>query len=187
MNEQYNIEVGCRIKESRKKKNISMARLGELVGLHESTIQRYEQGKIKALDIEKISDFASALSVSPAYLMGWAREEDVNFSKNLNFLMRRFNETANGLSLKTHINPLRIRELINGYDNPTTKELKVLAQHYKISNTDLLTNTLYLSDISYIESDKFNETMNLMMELNDDGIEKVNEYISDLSDKYRKR
>lgn len=180
-------DIGSKIRKKRIELNLSQQELAEKMGYtSRSTITKIEKGE-NDIPRSKVIEMAKILKTTPAYLMGWTREDDMNFSKNLNFLMRKFNETANGLSLKTHISPSRIRELINGYDDPTTKELKVLAQHYKISNTDLLTNTLYLSDISYIESDKFNETMNLMMELNDDGIEKVNEYISDLSDKYRKR
>ena len=42
-----NIKFGKLIKEKRLKYGWSRKKLGEIVGLHESTIQRYEEGKIK--------------------------------------------------------------------------------------------------------------------------------------------
>lgn len=67
----YNEEVGNRIYDVRTEKNITLKELGDLVGLSESTVQRYEKGKIKNVDIEIVKKFADALKISPAYLMGW--------------------------------------------------------------------------------------------------------------------
>lgn len=71
MKNPYNITVGNRIHDARKNKRMSMKELGAKVGLHESTVSRYEKGDIKALDIEKLKEFANALDVSSAYLTGW--------------------------------------------------------------------------------------------------------------------
>lgn len=70
-NKKFRIEFGKRIRESRKNLNMSMKELGEKVDLDESTIQRYEVGKIKTLDIQKAKEIAKALNISEAYLMGW--------------------------------------------------------------------------------------------------------------------
>ena len=70
MNNDFNIEVGDRIKFARKRKRLSMKELGRKVNLHESSISRYEKGEIMALDIEKLKEFAKALDVPPSYLMG---------------------------------------------------------------------------------------------------------------------
>lgn len=51
-----------------------MKKLGEMVGLHESTISRYEKGEIMSLDIEKMKEFARVLGVNAAWLMGWDDE-----------------------------------------------------------------------------------------------------------------
>lgn len=67
----FNIGVGQRIFSSRKRLKMTRAELGKKVGLHESTVKRYEDGQIKSLDIDKIIEFARALDVSPGYLMGW--------------------------------------------------------------------------------------------------------------------
>jgi len=53
-----------------------MKELGKLVNLHESTIKRYEDGEIKALDIAKIKEFARVLRVSPIFLLGWDETDE---------------------------------------------------------------------------------------------------------------
>ena len=62
--------VGERIKEARKKANLTQAKLSELTGIAAPTIRRYEAGKLnpKLATIDKI---AVALDVSPADLLGW--------------------------------------------------------------------------------------------------------------------
>lgn len=70
-NNEFNKTVGIKIREARKNIGFSMAELGKLVNLHESTVQRYEDGEIKSLDVEKLTEFAKALNISSAYLVGW--------------------------------------------------------------------------------------------------------------------
>jgi len=50
----YNFEVGRRLYNARKRKDLTMKEVAVLVGLHESSIQRYESGNIKNLSIEKL-------------------------------------------------------------------------------------------------------------------------------------
>lgn len=75
MDNKYNIEVGRRLYEARKALRMSRAELGTKVHLHESTVKRYEDGQIKALDIDKLKEFACALDVSPEFLMGWEEQQ----------------------------------------------------------------------------------------------------------------
>ncbi len=67
----FNEEVGRRIKLARNDAQLSLKELGNLVGLSDATVQRYEAGKIKGVDINLLQRIADALHVSPAYLMGW--------------------------------------------------------------------------------------------------------------------
>lgn len=69
-----NKEVGLKIHNARKNKKMTMKTLGKEVGLHESTVSRYEKGDIQSLDIETIKKFANALEVDASYLLGWANE-----------------------------------------------------------------------------------------------------------------
>ena len=71
----FNIDVGQKIFNARKSLNMSRAELGKKVGLHESTVKRYEDGHINSLDIAKLKEFANALNISPAYLLGWEIDE----------------------------------------------------------------------------------------------------------------
>lgn len=66
--------IGKKLREARKRNKISIVQLGEMVGLHHSTISRYEQGKIDRLDIRKLKDFAKILNVEPEWFMGWDSE-----------------------------------------------------------------------------------------------------------------
>ena len=79
----YNIEVGKRLRKARKEKRLSMKLLGNLVGLHESTISRYEKGEINALDIDILKAFAKVLEVSPMYLMGYEDPRPQRIQKSM--------------------------------------------------------------------------------------------------------
>lgn len=70
-----NIEIGKIIYNERKKKDLTMKELGLLIGLSESTAQRYESGKIKNVSIDVLKKFAAALGVEPEYIIGWDKEE----------------------------------------------------------------------------------------------------------------
>ncbi len=74
MNE-FNIEVGARIRKCRLECNLTMKELGEKVNLSEANIQKYEKGKIKSLDANLLLKFADVLGVQPAYLMGWITQK----------------------------------------------------------------------------------------------------------------
>ena len=62
-----------RIRECRKAAGITQAELGNIVGLGDNTIARYELG-IREPTLEVWECLASALHVSPAYLVGWSDE-----------------------------------------------------------------------------------------------------------------
>ena len=71
----FNEEVGRRIKLARNDAQLSLKELGNLVGLSDATVQRYEAGKIKGVDINLLQRIADALHVTTAYLMGWEEPE----------------------------------------------------------------------------------------------------------------
>ena len=48
-----------------------MKELGLLIGLSESTAQRYESGKIKNVSIDVLKKFAAALNIEAECLIGW--------------------------------------------------------------------------------------------------------------------
>lgn len=76
MGSDFNKDVGIKLFNARKNLNMTRAELGKIINLHESTIKRYEDGEIKSLDIEKLKEFAAALNLDPAYLMGWEEKTE---------------------------------------------------------------------------------------------------------------
>ena len=63
--------MGDRIKRLRSENNMTLEELGNKVGVGKSTVRKWENGIIANMRRDKIASLASALGVSPAYLMGW--------------------------------------------------------------------------------------------------------------------
>lgn len=63
-----------RIRECRKALGMSQAELGNAVGLVDNAISNYENN-LREPDLAKWEQLASALYVSPAYLVGWSDEK----------------------------------------------------------------------------------------------------------------
>lgn len=69
-------EVGKRIKSRRKQLGLTQKQLGELVELSEGSVSRYESGSIKDAPTQKLNDFAKALSIEVAWIIGFKPETD---------------------------------------------------------------------------------------------------------------
>lgn len=67
-------EIINRIKDKRIELGYSFQDLANLTGLSKSTLQRYEAGGIKNIPLDKLRVLASALNVTPEWIMGWAEE-----------------------------------------------------------------------------------------------------------------
>lgn len=65
-----NKEIGLRIEEARKEKGMSLQDVADKVSVARSTIQRYEQGTIKAVKLPVVEAIANALGVNPAWVVG---------------------------------------------------------------------------------------------------------------------
>lgn len=92
MGSDFNKDVGQRLYSARKAKGYSRAKVGELVGLHETTVKRYEDGDIKSLDIERLKEFARVLGTSAADLLGWVADSD----ENLELMLQISEDSASG-------------------------------------------------------------------------------------------
>lgn len=101
MSTNINIEIGKRIFNARKNLKISRAELGNKVNLHESTVKRYEDGKIKSLDIEKMKEFANALEVDVIDLLGWDVEGLSNIKSHV---INYKSNSSSGINLDKFIN-----------------------------------------------------------------------------------
>lgn len=71
------MKTGQRIKEIREAKKITATELAQKLGVHHSTIYRYEKGDIEKVPTNILEDIAKELKVTPAFLMGWETIDDI--------------------------------------------------------------------------------------------------------------
>ena len=138
MGNDNNIKIGQRIHNSRKQKKLSMKELGKMVGLHESTISRYEKGEIMSLDIEKMKDFAKALDTTPAYLMGWDQEMNDDFGTELKELRSKKNVTIMEMAEEIHIDVNTLVQYENGTRKVPLEVLKKIADYFNVDVNNLV-------------------------------------------------
>ena len=69
-------KIGQRIKQKRKENKFTLLNVANILGVTESTVQRYESGNIKTIPYEHISKLANLFNCSPSYLMGWDRNKN---------------------------------------------------------------------------------------------------------------
>ena len=65
-----NIEIGNKIKHARILRGATLDEIAQKVGVAKSTIQRYENGKIKKIKLPVVESIAIALDINPAWLVG---------------------------------------------------------------------------------------------------------------------
>ena len=63
-------EIGYKIKQKRKSLNLTQLDLAERVGLTESSISRYESGKIATMPTSTIKRICNVLNIEPSELLG---------------------------------------------------------------------------------------------------------------------
>ena len=70
------------IKSRRTELGLTLDQVAKKVGISIATLQRYESGEIDIYNVhlKKIEKLATALEVSPAFLMGWEKPEKDRFS-----------------------------------------------------------------------------------------------------------
>lgn len=126
-------EIGQKIFNARKAKKMSRAALGEKIGLHETTIKKYEDGNLKNVKLTTIRDFAKALEIDMDELIdNWgityptpnrqtitvyqelikADSETIN---NINKLRDFIHEELNGQKKGKYLFKSSIDEIINPY------------------------------------------------------------------------
>lgn len=78
--------IGDRIKQRRLELGLSADDLGKRINKNRATIYRYESNDIENLPTTVIPLLAKALETTPAYIMGWMRDEKIGdaFHNNMN-------------------------------------------------------------------------------------------------------
>lgn len=70
------MDVGKRIKNRRKKLNLSVGYIAKELGVDRSTVYRYESSDIEKFPVQIVEPVAKLLKTTPAYLMGWTNVEN---------------------------------------------------------------------------------------------------------------
>ena len=71
------MDTGKRIKARRKQLHISAESLASMIGVAPTTVYRYESGDIEKVGSTVLEAIAKALRTTPAFLMGWESDGDV--------------------------------------------------------------------------------------------------------------
>lgn len=72
-------EIGQKIKQKRKSLNLTQLQLAEKVDLTESSISRYESGKIATMPTSTINKICKVLHIEPAELLGITPENEFEY------------------------------------------------------------------------------------------------------------
>lgn len=78
MSIQFCMKFGNNVKKYRKERDLTLKELAEKIGLTEATVQKYEAGNIKKIDVEMLKKISDALRVAPEQLTGWGDNENKN-------------------------------------------------------------------------------------------------------------
>ncbi|WP_342432640.1 helix-turn-helix domain-containing protein [Neobacillus sp. FSL H8-0543] len=112
-----NIElIGSRIKERRLELGITLQEVAEAIDVNKSTIQRYENGKIKDIKTPIIESIASFLNVNPLWLLGKA--ENKTHSEEY--------------ELSTHLMNLHFKSIVKWSEDQffTEKDTVIIREHF---------------------------------------------------------
>lgn len=69
--------IGERIKNSRKAAGMTQRELAKLVHLSEGSVSKYEHGKVEDASTSKLDEFAKALGVDLAWLLGLGQVDEI--------------------------------------------------------------------------------------------------------------
>lgn len=71
------MSVGKRIKNRREELGLSVNEVAEKLKKDRATIYRYESDEIENMPLDVLEPLAKVLNISPAYLMGWEKGENL--------------------------------------------------------------------------------------------------------------
>lgn len=149
-------DIIARIKKRRTDLNISYQELANKTGLSKSTLQRYETGSIKNMPIDKLEVIASALDISPAYLMGWEEEN------------KETNQNEDAISIEEHKLLKNFNKLNKtGKDEAIKRveELTYINKYIDANETKVDENSSYLNPVAAHDDNLTIEEKNRMDEI----------------------
>ena len=121
-------EIGKKLKARRKSLNLTQSALADMVGLTESSISRYEAGRISTMPTSTVKRICEVLHIEPSELLGLTPE------KSFEYDLKEILKTADDLPPYVKSNLLQLlkqqikvyRRLLNDKekDNNVFKEIK---------------------------------------------------------------
>lgn len=72
-------EIGRKIKNKRKELNLTQLELAKRIGLTESSISKYEAGKIETMPTSTVNRICDVLHIAPAELLGLTPNKSFEF------------------------------------------------------------------------------------------------------------
>lgn len=80
------MSIGERIKQRREELGLTLEAVGDKLGVHRSTVLRYERGDTARIPLPTIEKLAHVLGTSPAWLLGW--EDDDGLDPEIRLIAR---------------------------------------------------------------------------------------------------
>lgn len=68
---------GLQIRKRREELGLSQTELAEMVSVSKQTLYKYENDIVTNIPSDKVEAIARALHVTPAYIMGWAKQDEI--------------------------------------------------------------------------------------------------------------
>ena len=102
MSASFKERVGNNIKKYRKEANMTLKELADKIDLTEATVQKYEAGNIKNIDVEMLKKIADALGVRPEQITEWeSKEQYLEYGESKNAtttakLIKKYNQLTKG-------------------------------------------------------------------------------------------
>lgn len=137
------MNVGNRIRKRRIELNMSVDELAKRLDKNRTTIYRYEKGDIENLPIDILDPLAKSLETTPAYLMGWDKEEPIAKTGITMGDVFKALRISNNLSVEEFANETGISVAeINSYESGKLQVpvgiINLVADFFGISITDIL-------------------------------------------------
>lgn len=113
-----NKQIGLRIAQARRDKNMTGKELALRVGVAASTILRYEKGQITKIKIPIIEAIARVLDINPMWLIGKSKHKSVKEML-----------TANNISIKNQNLTLEENQFLTSFRKLSTEDKRMLLEY----------------------------------------------------------
>lgn len=129
--------TGERIRTVRQSKNLTQKQLGELAGIAEPTIRRYELGKLNP-KIETIAKIASAMNTPTLSLLGDAAHVQASIGENIKRLRIEHGMTQEQLAAGCGLATITIRQYESGKREPRYDTVEKMEAIFRTSTGSIL-------------------------------------------------